>query len=346
MPIDVDHLLLDWANPRLAAEDHVPERSQADLVAIMDQKYNALAVAQSIARHGFFSSEPLIAIAEGESFRVLEGNRRLAALKGMRDEELRTRLARENRGWSRLDVSQVPPRVPVLVVEREEDVDPLLGFRHISGIDPWSPYQQAQFIAKLVDQRNMSLEAVADVVGRPLTEVRSMYRDFDVLRQGRSLKIDVKPARDRFGVFTAAMGRPAIRGFIGAPDPAGVDPEYEAFDGEKASEFEELLAFLFGSPTKTRVIGDSRQIKDLAAVFRDESGAALQELRATRDLGEALSALGQPDAQVSRALSLANRHLRRAIDATQAPLSAEAAGELATAQSLIEQLTAKSEALS
>ncbi|GAB4087060.1 hypothetical protein GCM10028784_36900 [Myceligenerans cantabricum] len=346
MPIDVEHLLLDWANPRLAAEDHDPERSQADLVAIMDRKYNALAVAQSIARHGFFPSEPLIAIVEGDNFRVLEGNRRLAALKGMRDDQLRERLAQENRGWSRLDVSRVPARVPVLIVEREEDVDPLLGFRHISGIDPWSPYQQAQFIAKLVDEREMPLEAVADVVGRPLTEVRSMYRDFDILRRGQSLKVDVKSARDRFGVFTAAMGRPAIRAFIGASDPAEVDPEYEPFEDEKAPEFEELLGFLFGSPTETRVVGDSRQIKDLVAVFRDESGAALQELRATRDLGEALSALGQPDAQVTRALSLANRHLRRAIEATPGALSAEAVTELSTAQSLIEQLTAKSEATS
>lgn len=336
--LPIDNLRLDWSNPRFPSEQHERDRSQSDLIRLMDRYYNPLAVARSIAQHGYFNSEPLIAIAEGSTYRVLEGNRRLAALKILRDADLRTQLAVSNTGWRRIAVTDPPSTVPVLVVQNEEDVDALLGFRHISGIEPWSPFQQAQFIAKLVDDRGLSLEAVADVVGRPLTEVRSMYRDFDVLRLGRKLGINVKPARDRFGTFTAAMGRPALRSMIGAPAPRDVDPDYQPFDPDRVAVLNELLGFIFGTADESRVISDSRQIRDLVAIIEDESGISLRVLRETRDLNEALSALGQPDVQVARAIALANSHLRRASDFVRSPLSAESQRELQETRRLAEQL--------
>lgn len=341
LAIPVSELRLDWANPRLPVEEHDPERPQDELAVIMDRRYNALAVAQSIAKHGFFTSEPLIAMRDRSSYRVLEGNRRLTALKGLSNPSLRERLAKENRGWGRLDTSNAPQTVPVVVVDREEDVDALLGFRHISGIDPWSPYQQAQFIHKLVEQRQLPLNEVAELVGRPLTEVRSMYRDFDILRYASENGLDSQRATKSFGVFTLAMGRPILRSHIGAEDPRNVDPGFEPIPEQKLPALEELMGFLFGTHTEAKVITDSRQVRDLVAIFEDQTGTGLRELRSSRDLSEALSAIGQPDAPVTRALSLSLRHARRALDYHEDEISDEAKHLIAEIRQTLSSLSAE-----
>ena len=54
-------LYLDWRNPRLPPEVQREDAEQVDLALYIDKRYNPLEVAQSIARHGYFESEPLIA---------------------------------------------------------------------------------------------------------------------------------------------------------------------------------------------------------------------------------------------------------------------------------------------
>lgn len=290
LSVRVSDLLLDAWNPRLPISDQGEDKSQEDLALLLGKRYNPLAVAHSISRHGYFKSEPMVAVRDGSKFRVLEGNRRLTALKGLTDSSLRELLAKENRGWSLLNTERAPDTVPVLVVQDERDVDALLGFRHISGIEPWSPYQQAQFIAKLVDERHMSLEKVAEIVGKPETAVRSRYRDLDIIRLAERLGIDAQGARSNFGVFTAAMGRPALRGHIGASAPRHVDPEFEPFPEKSRENVDELFSMLFG---ENRVITDSRELKLLSQIMSDEN--ALGVLRETRNLYVAEQALGSSE---------------------------------------------------
>jgi hypothetical protein len=84
------NLLLDPQNPRL------PESkqgiSQAELAEELDLGFEAYTIAESIASHGFFKSEPLIVIPtesdEGKWITV-EGNRRLTALLALAREDVR-----------------------------------------------------------------------------------------------------------------------------------------------------------------------------------------------------------------------------------------------------------------
>ena len=79
--LTLDQLRPDWLNPRFLPGTADRFETDADVYEYLDQKYDAHAVADSIARHGFFESEPLIAIPGEQSgyFIVVEGNRRLAA---------------------------------------------------------------------------------------------------------------------------------------------------------------------------------------------------------------------------------------------------------------------------
>ncbi len=82
--VEVDDLLLDPKNPRLASND-LEDPTQEDLVKILWQQMAVDELLLSIAANGYFPEERLFVIPSDES----EGNWRLAAVKLLRDEGLR-----------------------------------------------------------------------------------------------------------------------------------------------------------------------------------------------------------------------------------------------------------------
>src|ERR1700710_352751 len=82
-PYKVASLHLDAKNPRLGRE--TTARAPREIIQYLFDHDKALDVAKSIATRGFFPNEPLLAVYEGNKLVVVEGNRRLAALKGLRE---------------------------------------------------------------------------------------------------------------------------------------------------------------------------------------------------------------------------------------------------------------------
>src|SRR5439155_9388683 len=90
--LPVNDLLLDPENPRL--ESITSTTNQQELVKAMWKEMAVSEVAQSIAENGFFEEEPLFVIPSRPGrheppFIVVEGNRRLTAVKLLLDEKLR-----------------------------------------------------------------------------------------------------------------------------------------------------------------------------------------------------------------------------------------------------------------
>lgn len=80
--IAVGQLRLDPKNPRLAMR-HGEKASQEDLLKEMYQKYVLEELFESLATHGYFTEEPLIAVpaeidprTRMQLYTVVEGNRR------------------------------------------------------------------------------------------------------------------------------------------------------------------------------------------------------------------------------------------------------------------------------
>jgi RNA polymerase sigma factor (TIGR02999 family) len=94
-PMEVDLLILDPENPRLASAD--VENDPRELVKWMWEKMAVEKVARSIAANGFYQEEPLLVIPAGkpkkeeetQKYVVVEGNRRLCAVLLLRDLKLR-----------------------------------------------------------------------------------------------------------------------------------------------------------------------------------------------------------------------------------------------------------------
>src|SRR3990170_2681579 len=88
----VSSLRLDNLNPRLP--DEAKNYSQVELLMYMEEKYDLLPIARSMSDNGYFDEEPLIITEKKDepgACIVIEGNRRLAALKFLTDPDLRAK---------------------------------------------------------------------------------------------------------------------------------------------------------------------------------------------------------------------------------------------------------------
>lgn len=317
--VPLDRLKLDPKNPRLTEAEQEPPKSQAELLNLIDREYDPLTIAESIAEHGYFASEPMIVLDEGnDSLTVLEGNRRLTALKGLAEPEISKEFKDPPR-WDRLRAeADLPAEVPVISAVSRLGVAPLIGYRHISGIEPWKPLQKARFIARLVDEdEQLSFDQVNEQVGEPRSTVAALYRNRGMLEQAREWGMDTSGPEGAFGVFTAALNRRALRDFVHAPPPPQVNERTKPLPetDEARGALRELLDWIFG---EDRIIRDSRRLRDLALVV--DSPRALAVLRDTRNLTEAYAAAGGPQQQIVKRLRSAADGIRDSVrDLNEAP---------------------------
>jgi len=310
---EIAQLALDPENPRLPED--VAEGDQDRLIEFVVNTYDSITIARSIALHGYFPSEPLIVVSSGDEYTVVEGNRRLAALKLLHYPELRERLELTDKDeWEELSESVgSPEEIPVIVVPDRRSVAAIIGYRHISGIEPWDSWAKARFIASLVEVQGLGFDQVATEVGEPTNSIRAHYRDYRIIKRARTdFDINTDRAEASFGVFTRAMYSPALRQHIAAPAPSDVEAEASMVPDGRAHELAELLSWLFGDDNTLQVISESRDITKLGRAVGSADG--LEILRGTRDLEEAFIAAGGLRDRLLKRLSLAATSLEAAVD--------------------------------
>ncbi len=272
-------LHLDPLNPRLPED--LQETEEQTLLEYIAEAYNAIEVARSVARYGYFQSEPLIAVQENGRYVVVEGNRRLVALRILANPALARGLDMADE-WAELAESErVPEEVPVVVAEDRKVVAPIIGYRHISGIEPWKPYQKARFIARFINVEKLSIDDVAILVGERPTDVAAHYRNYEIVSQARDkLHLDTSRVEGKFGVFTRAMSSQSLRQHIEAPASAEVmSGQPVILPDDKAENAKELFSWLFGDEDDDQVISESRDITRLGTVVGSEEGLKVLSLR-------------------------------------------------------------------
>jgi ParB-like chromosome segregation protein Spo0J len=294
---EIENLDFDPRNPRLPEQDM--KGTQDELLAYMAQEYEAIEVARSIAKHGYFVSEPLIAIEERGRYVVVEGNRRLAALKLLRQPQRAEslQLSDADEWFDLASETTLPERIPIVVVDSREAVAPIVGYRHISGIEPWGPHAKARFLAALIDDDRRPFKEAAAIVGESERAVREYYRNLKIVRQMETaFKVKAAPLIRRFGVFTRTMQDARIVHFIGAPRADEVKPGKDPLPKSKAREVRELASWVFGQADDPPLFTDSRKISRLGTVVASAPGLA--RLRKTGNLDDAFIEAGGLQQQI------------------------------------------------
>lgn len=246
--ISVDDLLLDDENPRLAETPGVTTQKQ--LLQVLWEEMAVDEVAQSIAANGYFKEEPLFVIrATGHKgkYVVVEGNRRLAAVRLLRDESKRDEVGAD---LPRLTAARMREleTLPVSVYGSRRDLWQYFGFRHINGAKPWNSFAKAKYINHVYSSYNRDLDEIADSIGDRHTTVKRLFRGMRVLEQAEALGFsqrDVSQNRFYFSHLYTATNQPDYQAFLGL----AADKFDKASPVPKAKEtnLKELMLWLYGS---------------------------------------------------------------------------------------------------
>jgi hypothetical protein len=278
-------------NPRLSADGDGPS-SQSAIFQALWREFAVDELASSIAANGYFPYEPLIAIEVDGNLVVVEGNRRLAALKallGLEQVDSPAALPEVTP-----DVLRDIAEVPVVITERRE-IWQYIGFKHVNGPQAWQSVSKAKYIADVHAQFNVSLEQIAAQIGDRHSTVLRLYRAWRVLEQAE--EHDVFNIADRwkphfsFSHLYTGLDYSGIANFIQvAPaqeqrsdpvPPGGIKPLGEA------------CAWLYGSRSRQRepvVVSQNPDLRILDEVIQSPNGlAALRNglpLRTSREIGK------------------------------------------------------------
>jgi len=182
-PTAINRLRLDPENPRLATSVRRP--TQRELIADLLEHEEVMDLVRDIARQGYFPNESLVAIRDGANTIVVEGNRRLAALKLLLNPELAPD-AYQKRIRQHADNNQLAiKKVQVVLAPTRTAAVPLIIARHNGeAVKAWTTIMQARFLQSRIDH-GLGIDEVAQETGLERAEVVRQLRDaklYDVIR--------------------------------------------------------------------------------------------------------------------------------------------------------------------
>ena len=325
---DVDVLLLDHDNPRLPVSQG--PRSQDELLLLIAKTYTIGELMESFAINGYFDEEPLVGVPASDDpskLIIVEGNRRLSALKLLLEPTLVERLVDPSTSRPiRINVPAITKerrselqKVPVRIYkEGRSAVLAYMGYRHITGVKTWNSYAKARYVHQLVEDGN-ALEDIQKRIGDRHETAPRLLRAYLVWEQASSLSMI--PARNGHTpsfsyLFTALTFRPMLQ-FLGLA-AQGMPRQVRQ---ERIPQLQEVVVYLYGTVDGIRKpsIKESREIKDLAQAV--SSNRALGKLREGASLSDAVEAIPVAEARLER---LVRQALERLNQATEVALNGDA----------------------
>ena len=316
-PISVDRLDLDHQNPRLGERGRADTLTQADIIEILWREFAVDEIAFSIAANGYLPYEALVAeAAPSGRYVVIEGNRRLAAVRLLLDGELRQRVRATDLPSLTPEQTQNLQTLPVIVTGRQTAWS-YVGFKHVNGPQPWDSVAKAQYIAKIHEQYGIPLAEIATKIGDRHATVRRLYRAYAALRQaeekGLFAPADV-PGRLSFSHLYTGLDLPGIRDFVNVASDKDVALGASPIPEDRMQEFSELLVWLWGSKSQDKrplVRSQNPDLRRLAAALSVREG--VDALRADLPL-ERAAEIAEGDAKALRELLIrAKSDLQQAV---------------------------------
>jgi hypothetical protein len=274
-------LRLDPFNPRLRKEEEGAQ--EPTLIGIMLARFKIEEVAESILAAGWLEQDPLIAVEEDDAIRVVEGNRRLTAVKLLLDPS-KAPTARQPR-WQRLseelkdDTLETIKTLSVRVYPSRDDpaVSSYIGFRHVTGVLPWPAMEKASYIARLAG-KGASYRELAEKLGSYPSHMARHHVAFQLVEQAEEWEIDgSKQMGDAFGVLLRALQTEGVRTFLHLQQSDDPQENTRPIADANKDDFQDFVRWTFGSSNRTRVLPESRELTKWSKILL--SPAAVRYLK-------------------------------------------------------------------
>jgi len=343
--VSIGRLHLDPENPRLPEE--IQGKPEPEILKYLFDHFDLEEISAPMGQNGYFDEEPMVAIpidlpkklipkagqkesAEYLEFiqtadvTVVEGNRRLATARILREEKLRQEF--HIRSWPeiseevRLDLAELP----VIIYPTRQEVLPYLGVRHITGNKKWDSYAKARYIAAMLDE-GYDVEAIEREIGDRSQAVLKSAVAYKILQQAKAeFDLDIGAAKDDFSFMLLAIGQRNVKVFFGWTKPVEGKEQVKVLALDEVplddpipethlANLRDFLSWIYGEGKKVLpAIKESRDITNfLSHVVA--SPKAVEYLRKTRDLQEAYELSDGEEAMVRKFLAVANSKLEKVL---------------------------------
>lgn len=307
-------LFLDDRNPRLSSHD---VHTQDAILDVLAREMSLGELALSIAANGFYETERLLVVPrEEDTYTVVEGNRRLAAVQLLLDEKKRQNTKTTDFPRISDELRRELQTLPISVFQDRKQLWPYLGFRHVNGPRDWDSFAKAQYIADVHENYKISIEEITERIGDQFSTAVRMYLGYRLVRQAQ--EAGVFSAEDRYHekrfyfshLYTAADLRD-YRLFLGITNSTigRRNPVPKKF----ISRLGELLLWIYGSKKDSIAPIVRVQNPDLMKLRQTiANNQALYALRQGKDLDQAIE-IAQGDEKLLRdSLEKAKHDLREA----------------------------------
>lgn len=263
-----DKLFLDPKNPRLGRHNIAANLAPEAILEVMREwKLEELAI--SFLESGFWPQEALLVVVDQIGKKpqkvVVEGNRRLAALKLLLAAKSGNAVSPKWREIAASGNKEAYARlreIPYLTADSREDVQSYIGYRHVTGIQQWEPAEKAEYIAHLIDDQGMTYEQVMRKIGSKTPAVRQNYISYRLLLQMEDAneEISIKHVEDKFSVLFLSLRSEGTQTYLNIDIQADPDKAKRPVPKSKLAQLANFALWLFGDEKREPVVSDSRQV--------------------------------------------------------------------------------------
>lgn len=311
--IEVSKLSFDQNNPRYSSDKGMPHSTDEEIISFLYETSDLAELLQSISTSGYVDIEPLIVSGDGPKLVVLEGNRRLAALRLLTDPALAAKCG-----------ISPPPITPgkegtltdvtVYRVQERSDARDFIGFKHINGAHRWDSIAKAKYAADwLKEERRkpdgLSLQEIARRMGDRHSTLQRMVSGFYVLEQAEQKGLFSVEDREQgrqfaFSHLYTALTRPGYRKYLGLSEESrSAEPQANPVPEEFEPNLRRVMVWLYGSESDDQpavIRSQNPHIKQLGEVL--ESPKARTIMLESNDLPRAYGEVDSPQRQFERRL--------------------------------------------
>jgi hypothetical protein len=197
----ISDLKLDPKNIRLESATNAVE---ADIMADLFANEQAFSLVEGIATAGYLTHEiPIVVLRDGK-YIVVEGNRRLAALKAIQNPLLVTEFTSQIKAVSKGVNKASLKKIQVKVAPNQEQADELIATLHTSNARrAWGPVRQAAFFQAQIDAGRTYKWLVSHY---PLIKVRKFVFRSRILTLFKKVKYADPAHRDYFNTAKGKKG--------------------------------------------------------------------------------------------------------------------------------------------
>lgn len=325
--IELNKLLYDPTNPRVVERlrDKPTQAQIEDL--LLGGEFKARELVPSFIENGYIPYEPLIVRPVKNQFVVVEGSRRLAALRSMEKSDDKE----EKAAFERHKLAAVP----CLVFEGDErQLLAYLGLRHLSKTKDWGTRAKGAFVERVLNNGH-SIQEAGRLTNTTTSALRLIMLTRRLFEEANSLALnpaDADPDGETvFWRLGDAIRRTRTKAYLKLeenPDPRR-PPSYDQ------TRFENLITWIYGNPKRqeSRIIASIRDIATLDECLANAS--AIRVLESGASLERAKEELQQAGQSIIGHLERAKRSVERACAGEFSKVDAQGLDEIdAAAQSL------------